>query len=128
MDLRTRFGMIAQEYDERTCIIVVEVLIKEIDFDSVHHQRIKGSKLYLFEGCLNCLYEYKCREKIKDRTIDYRKYELSLKEQIYREQVKENLLSIKGIEIRINRSIQVEGTFGDLKQNLNYIRFRRKLP
>ena len=30
MDLRTRFGMIAQEYDERTCIIVVEVLIKEV--------------------------------------------------------------------------------------------------
>ena len=30
MDLRTKFGMVAQEYDERTCIIVVEVLIKEI--------------------------------------------------------------------------------------------------
>ena len=30
MDLRTRFGMVAQEYDERTCIIVVEVLIKEV--------------------------------------------------------------------------------------------------
>ena len=30
MDLRTKFGMVAQEYDERTCIIVVEVLIKEV--------------------------------------------------------------------------------------------------
>ena len=99
---------------------------KEIDFDSSHHQKFKGSKLYQFEGCLDCPYEYKCREKIKDRTSDYRKYELNLKEQIYREQAKENLLSIKGIEIRINRSIQVEGTFGDLKQNLGYIRFRRR--
>lgn len=99
---------------------------KIINFDSSHHQRIKGSKLYLFEGCLECPYEYKCREKIKDRTSDYRKYELNLKEQIFREQAKENLLSIKGIEIRINRSIQVEGTFGDLKQNLGYIRFRRR--
>lgn len=28
MDLRTKFGMEAQEYDERTCIVVVEVLMK----------------------------------------------------------------------------------------------------
>lgn len=28
MDLRTKFGMTEQEYDERTCIIVVEVLMK----------------------------------------------------------------------------------------------------
>ncbi len=28
MDLRIKFGMKAQEYDERTCIIVVEVLMK----------------------------------------------------------------------------------------------------
>lgn len=97
-----------------------------IDFDFGHHQRIKGSKLYLFKGCLNCPYEYKCREKIKDRTTNYRKYELNIKEQLYREQAKENLLSIKGIEIRVNRSIQVEGTFGDLKQNLGYVRFRRR--
>lgn len=30
MDLRTKFGMAQQEYDERTCIIVVEVLMKGI--------------------------------------------------------------------------------------------------
>ncbi len=30
MDLRTKFGMVAQEYDERTCIMVVEVLIKDV--------------------------------------------------------------------------------------------------
>ena len=99
---------------------------KIIDFENSNHQKLRGSKLYQFEGCLDCPYEYKCREKIKDRTINYRKYELNLKEQIYREQAKENLLSIKGIEIRVNRSIQVEGTFGDLKQNLGYIRFRRR--
>lgn len=28
MDLRTKFGMEAQEYDERTCIIVAEVVLK----------------------------------------------------------------------------------------------------
>lgn len=36
------------------------------------------------------------------------------------------MLSPKGIEIRINRSIQVEGTFGQIKQNMQYIRIRRR--
>ena len=36
-----------------------------------------------------------------------------------------NLLSPKEIEIRINRSIQVEGTFGQLKQNMQHVRIRR---
>ena len=36
------------------------------------------------------------------------------------------MLSPKGIEIRINRSIQVEGTFGQFKQNMNYERIRRR--
>lgn len=35
------------------------------------------------------------------------------------------MLSPKGIEIRVNRSIQVEGTFGQIKQNMNYDRIRR---
>ena len=28
--------------------------------------------------------------------------------------------------MRINRSIQVEGTYGQIKQNMNYTRFRRR--
>ncbi|MDO4199063.1 MAG: transposase [Erysipelotrichaceae bacterium] len=97
-----------------------------IDFDSSHHQRKKKSKLYYFEGCLDCPYEYRCRDKIKDRTTDFRKFELSLKEEIYHKQVRENLLSMKGIEIRVNRSIQAEGAFGELKQNMGYVRLRRR--
>ena len=37
----------------------------------------------------------------------------------------ENLLSPKCIKIRINRSIQVEGTSGRIKQNINYVQIRR---
>ena len=37
-----------------------------------------------------------------------------------------NLKSLKGIEIRVNRSIQVEGSFGELKQNIGYVRVRRR--
>ncbi len=46
--------------------------------------------------------------------------------ELLKEQARNNLLSPKGIEIRINRSIQVEGTFGQIKQNMNYDRIRRR--
>ena len=36
------------------------------------------------------------------------------------------MLSPEGIEIRVNRSIQVEGTFGQIKQNMNYECIRRR--
>ena len=35
---------------------------------------------------------------------------------LLKEQARKNLQSPKGIEMRINRSIQVEGTFGQIKK------------
>ena len=43
-----------------------------------------------------------------------------------KQKAEENLLSPKGIEIRINRSIQVEGDFGIEKQDYGYTRTRRR--
>ncbi len=43
----------------------------------------------------------------------------------YIQQSEENLLSIKGIETRVNRCCQNEGSYGVLKQDMHYIRFRR---
>ena len=37
-----------------------------------------------------------------------------------------NLLSVEGIEARVNRAIQAEGVFGELKQNMGFWRFRRR--
>ena len=39
--------------------------------------------------------------------------------------LKYRLLTPEGIEMRINRSCQVEGVFGNIKQNMAYTRFRR---
>lgn len=88
--------------------------------------RYKDSKFYIFEGCNNCNYSYKCKEYLKNKTDDFRKVELSFKYEAYKEEARKNLLSPDGIEIRINRSIQVEGTYGQIKQNMNYTRFRRR--
>ena len=99
---------------------------EEIPFDFRHHQRNEGGKLYRFTGCNNCDYAYICKKKLKIKDLDYRLYELIPDYELLKEQARENLLSPNGIEIRINRSIQVEGTFGEIKQNMNYERIRRR--
>lgn len=99
---------------------------EEVPFDYSHHQRNEKGKLYKFTGCNDCNYSYICKKNLKNKDLDYRLYELNTDYELLKEQARINLLSPKGIEIRINRSIQVEGTFGQLKQNMNYERIRRR--
>lgn len=77
-------------------------------------------------GCNNCNYSYICKKNLKNKDLDYRVHELIPDYELLKEQARKNLLSPNGIEIRINRSIQVEGSFGQIKQNMNYDRIRRR--
>ena len=64
--------------------------------------------------------------KPENREKDYRTIELIPDYELLKEEARNNLLSPKGIEIRVNRSIQVEGSFGHIKQDMGYDRFRRR--
>ncbi len=99
---------------------------EEVPFDYYHRRKYKDSKLYKFIGCNDCNYSYKCKAKLKNKDYDFRYFELIPEYELLKEQARVNLLSPKGIEIRINRSIQVEGTFGQIKNNMNYDRLRRR--
>lgn len=99
---------------------------EEVFFDYNYKRKNKEGKLYKFVGCNNCNYSHKCKAKLKDKDNDIRYYELIPEYEILKEQARKNLLSPKGIEMRINRSIQVEGTFGQIKNNMNYDRIRRR--
>lgn len=99
---------------------------EEIPFDYSHHQRYENSKLYKFSGCNSCHYAYKCKKKLQNKDKDFRIIELIPDYELLKEQARNNLQSPKGIELRINRSIQVEGTFGQIKNNMNYDRIRRR--
>lgn len=66
------------------------------------------------------------QRKTKNKDYDFRYIELIPDYELLKEQARANLLNPKGIEIRINRSIQVEGTFGQIKNNMNYDRIRRR--
>lgn len=99
---------------------------EEIPFDKKYHQRNKDGKLYRFIGCNNCGYVYTCKKKLKNKENDFRIIELIPDYELLKEEARNNLQSPKGIEMRINRSIQVEGTFGQIKNNMNYDRIRRR--
>lgn len=92
------------------------------------HSKIKNGKFYIFEGCNSCNYSYKCKKFMKEenKNNDYRIKEISIEYELLKQEARNNLLSVKGIEIRVNRSIQVEGTFGQIKQNMSYERIRRR--
>lgn len=102
-------------------------IAEEIKFGNTH-QRNKDAKLFKFTGCNDCDYSYKCKEKMKaeNKNKDYRTIELIPDYELLKEQARNNLLSPKGIETRVNRNIQVEGTFGQIKNNMGYIRIRRR--
>jgi len=63
---------------------------------------------------------------LKNKEYDYRLCELIPNYELLKKQARENLLSSQGIEIKINKSIQVEITFVQIKQNMNYDRIRRR--
>ena len=89
---------------------------------------VKGNKygreeeVYICEDCTGCPYKNKCiKGTAEKRTINLNK-ELSL----YHKEVIDNLESIHGSLLKMNRSIQAEGTFGILKEDRKYKRIVRR--
>ncbi len=99
---------------------------EEVEFDYYHRRKNKNGKLYKFNGCNQCNYSYKCKAKLKNKDYDFRYIELIPEYELLKEEARINLLSPEGIILRVNRSIQVEGTFGQIKNNMNYDRIRRR--
>ena len=82
----------------------------------------RTEELYICEDCTGCPRRSKCYKGKKNQRVIRLNRELT---QIHAE-VLENLESIQGALLRMNRSIQAEGTFGIIKWDRSYKRaFRR---
>lgn len=90
------------------------------------HPRAKNNKFYVIENCRRCKYKQVCFKPIKNKKATSRVFETNEEMYLYKEEARQNLLSTKGIEMRVNRSSQVEGAFGVIKQDMNYERIRRR--
>lgn len=76
-------------------------------------------KIYICEGCSGCPYRDKCfKGKYENR-------EIAVSQTYIRQnrEATERITTENGILLRINRSIQVEGAFGVIKQNFAFRRF-----
>lgn len=85
----------------------------------------KGSYLYVIESCSYCRLKKYCQGNLKE-VRNYRLFDVNYDYNKIKKQVTHNLLSPKGIEMRVNRSSQVEGAFGVIKQDMDYERARRR--
>ena len=74
--------------------------------------------VYECENCTGCIYKSKCTRALRNRKIYVSKKFINERRLSYR-----NIKTEKGIRLRVNRSIQVEGAFGVLKENYNFKRF-----
>ena len=91
------------------------------------HPRNEGDVFYRIDGCTGCPFSAFCKRWNKDKEEDFKIFEVGIEKTRYKQQAEQNLLSPKGIEMRVNRSCQVEGEFGIVKQDMGYDRFRRTL-
>ena len=74
--------------------------------------------VYQCESCMGCPYKDKCTKSKYDKRIYVSKKFIEM-----RETSTENIMSDLGIQYRTNRSIQVEGAFGVLKNDYQFKRF-----
>jgi len=89
------------------------------------HPKNAGAVFYRVEGCKDCPFSAYCKRYSNNKDKDYKIFEVNEELTLYRQEAFDNLLSPKGIEMRINRSSQVEGAFGVVKEDMNYTRLRR---
>ena len=96
-------------------------------FHFQYRQNVKGNaygrqeEVYQCEDCTGCLYAAQCKKSDKNRTVIVNR-ELTAMHQ----EVVSNLESIHGALLRMNRSIQAEGTFGVMKNDRWYKRIVRR--
>lgn len=96
-------------------------------FHLQYRQHVKGNQygrqeeVYQCEDCSGCPYAEKCKKTDKNRTVRIN-HELTA----MHKEVMENLESIHGALLRMNRSIQAEGAFGVMKNDRWYKRIVRK--
>ena len=81
----------------------------------------RQEEVYQCEDCAGCPYAEQCKKTDKNRTVRINR-ELTAMHQ----EVIENLENIQGALLRMNRSIQVEGTFGIMKNDRWYKRIVRR--
>lgn len=90
------------------------------------HGYVSEKSVYSCEDCLGCPYQKDCiKGKNWKLPLEERRKSLSIAKSFekYRKEDLERITSEEGVLLRVNRSIQVEGSFGELKQDMQFRRY-----
>lgn len=118
------------EYDEeKDCYVCRNE--KELPLAHIRHTKSKTGytstkHIYQCKDCSDCPYKKECIKGNNCKTpMEERNKVLSVAKTFlkYRKEDEERILSDEGICLRINRSIQAEGSFGELKQDMQFRRY-----
>ena len=107
---------------------------KRLTPDHMRHSKSKTGyvsekTIYKCEDCSGCPYKAECikgnncKTPLEERTKILQVARIFLK---YRQEDLKRILTDEGIVFRMNRSIQAEGSFGDLKQDMQFRRYVSK--
>ena len=118
------------EYDETkdayTCKNGKELPLAYIRHTKTRTGSVSRKNIYQCSDCRGCPYKSECIKGNNCKTpMEERNKVLSVARDFlkYRQENLERLLSDEGILLRINRSIQAEGSFGELKQDMQFRRY-----
>lgn len=121
------------EYDAQSDIYTCQNG-KRLTVDYIRHSKsrtgyVSEKTIYKCEDCSgcpckkDCIKGNNCRTPLEERTKRIQVAKTFLK---YRQENMERILSDDGILFRTNRSIQAEGSFGDIKQDMKFRRYLSK--
>lgn len=107
---------------------------KQLKVDHLRHSKSKNGyvsekTIYKCEDCSGCPYKEQCIKGNNCKTPMEKRNKVLQVAKIFIEHRKENLeriLSEDGTLFRMNRSIQAEGSFGDIKQDMQFRRYLSK--
>ena len=121
------------EYDEEadvyTCRNNQKLTVDHISHSKSKTGYVSEKTIYKCENCESCSYKKECikgnncKTPLEERTKILQVAKTFLK---YRQEDLKRILSEEGILFRINRSIQAEGSFGNLKQDMQFRRYLSK--
>lgn len=101
--------------DYYTCKNNKKLKVKIIIQRRIKTGYISEKTIYTCEDCSNCIYKSKCIKGHNCKTpLEKRAKNL------------ERIVSEEGCKLRMNRSIQAEGSFGEIKQNMGFRRYLSK--
>lgn len=90
---------------------------------------ISEKTIYTCENCSNCVYKSKCIKGHNSKTpLEERvkNIEISKLFNMLRKENLERIVSEEGCQLRMNRSIQAEGSFAEIKQDMRFRRYLSK--